>query len=516
MKNKRVILSPVLLMGIIILLFLFACDSSPLPNPTIQAGIAKISGRIMAYSQKSGKEMPVVTLSVPNSITGEYSTFETRLKDNGSFNFEVPIESSPSILVFYTPLFGSNCVSIPVTSDEVTKIEITCEKDGKLKVMSDNILEWTSDDMLNSWTMFAHFIGGSDNVSVYSLSPEAFSRLAIDSLIPKRLKRSFNDSILSESAKIILNDECRIYYLKGGLLSYTAYVELNYRHFGPQQGTENFKPTPTPRSYYAFLKQFDLNNPKNLYNPWYAIMFQRLLDNNTLNIPKINETEVDKWLSEVKPILSDLLGFSDGFFYNMLVANSYSKQLSIELKPLSDKQKENIKRYFKNKGFASVLLRKNEEIVRLDKEKEQFKLEIIPTPEVPKERLLEAILSKYKGKAVIVDFWATWCQPCMAAMQSIRKVKSEMRGKNIVFVYITDVSSPKKYWEEKVKQIGGEHFYLTNEEKEYIMDSQGFSGIPTYLFYDADGRLKNKVTGFPGMEKMQEMIEVILTQKTEK
>lgn len=307
---------------------------------------------------------------------------------------------------------------------------------------------------------------------------------------------------------MILNDECRIYYLKGALLSYTNYVQVNYRNFGPKNAPVSFTPSPTPRSYYAFLKQFDLNNPKYLYSPWYAVVFQRLLENSTLNIPKIEEIPLDKWLNEVKPILSDLVGFNDGLFYDMLAAHSYSIQLNDELRPLSEKQKDNIKQYFKSNGFASILLRKNEEIVQLDKEKEQFKLEIMPTPEVPKEQLLEAIVSKFKGQTVVIDFWATWCQPCMAAMQDIRKVKSEMTGKNVVFVYITDATSPKKLWEEKIKQIGGKQFYLTNEERGYIMDSQGFSGIPTYFFYDADGRMKNKVTGFPGIEKMKEMIGV--------
>lgn len=513
MKNKRLILNPALLALTIIMLFL-ACDHSPLPNPVIHAGIAKISGRIMAYSQKPGEEAPIVTLIVPNAVTGENSTFETKLKEDGSFNFEVPVESSPAILCFYTSLFGNNNVSIPVTPKDVNKVSVTCEKDGKLKVTCENILKWTSEDMVNSGTMFGHFINGGDNVPVYSMPPEEFSQLAIDSLIPKRFKRSFNDSILSESAKMILNDECRIYYLKGALLSYTIYMTTNYRNFGPENGTESFKLFPTPRSYYAFLKQFDLNNPNYLYNAWYAVVFHRLLENETLNIPKIDETPVDKWLTEVKPKLSDLVGINDGLFYDMLVANSYSMQLNDELKPLSDKQKENIQQYFKSKGFAGVLLRKNEEIVRMDNEKKQFKLEIVTTPEVPKEQLMDAIISKYKGKTVVVDFWATWCQPCMAAMQDIRKVKSELIGKDVVFVYITNISSPKKLWEQKVKQIGGEHYYLTNEQWEYVMQSQDFSGIPTYLLYDADSKLKNKMTGFPGMVKMQEIIEGLLPQKT--
>ncbi len=85
-----------------------------------------------------------------------------------------------------------------------------------------------------------------------------------------------------------------------------------------------------------------------------------------------------------------------------------------------------------------------------------------------------------------------------------------MKDKDIVFVYITDVSSPRKLWEEKIQAIGGEQYYLTQEEWEYVLDRFGFDAIPTYLFYDTKGELKNKMTSYPGTEKMQKMIEELM------
>ena len=85
-----------------------------------------------------------------------------------------------------------------------------------------------------------------------------------------------------------------------------------------------------------------------------------------------------------------------------------------------------------------------------------------------------------------------------------------MHGKDIVFVYLTDITSPKKLWEENIKMIGGEQYYLTREQWEYLLTSFDFSGIPTYLFYDKKGELKNKITGYPGTINMQKMIEGLL------
>ena len=131
------------------------------------------------------------------------------------------------------------------------------------------------------------------------------------------------------------------------------------------------------------------------------------------------------------------------------------------------------------------------------------------TPDVPGERLMDSLLSRYRGKAVVIDFWATWCRPCIAGIKKMEPLKTELQNQGVVFVYITDTSSGKKEWEERIREIGGEHYYLTKEEWETLSSSKeyGFKGIPAYLLFDSKGVLKNKITGFPGVEEMKQMIE---------
>lgn len=501
----------ILLIGIC-LVFLTSTNANNdrLPDPKIQAGIAKLTGKVINFHLKKGEEIPTITLSVSNPVTAESVTFETLLKEDGSFLFEVPVECNMTIGHIDSPSFNSNDVCVSLIPGEGTKIEISFDERGQIKAKKVSGLDFTSVDLINYGKMFGNFLDANGHESLYKMSPEDFSHYAVERMLTKRLKMSINDSILSEKAQNYITNECKLYYLKGCLLSYSEFISMNYRNFKTKEEPDNFTPQEPKRSYYAFLKNFNLNDPQYLYNDSYSVVLQHLLSNETLNIPAIKDVPVNDWLKVVKSIMADLIGSDTGLFYDMLAANAYARQFNYELKPLSDKQKENIKSYFKNEEFTKILLKKNEEVIKSEKGRNYFKTVINKTPAVLKEKLMNAIISKYKGKVVLVDFWATWCGPCMNAMKETSKIKSEMYGKNIAFVYITNVSSPTKLWEENVKIIGGEHYYLTKEEWEYISDSFGITGIPSYLFFDKNGKLKNNITAYPGTIKMQKMIEELL------
>ncbi len=271
-----------------------------------------------------------------------------------------------------------------------------------------------------------------------------------------------------------------------------------------------FVPKEPSKTYYTFLKDFKLNNPQYLYNTYYPYILGQILSNDTLGIPPIDDMPIESWQKEVKHNIANLIGSENGSFYDMIVANVYARQLMDEI-PLSNVQKENIKTYFEDGEISQILIKKNEEVIKLLASEENKTPPIInKTPEVSKEKLIETIISKYKGKAVVVDFWSTWCSPCLEAMKEMEIIKNNLKDKDVIYIYITNPSSPLKVWENRIKRIGGEHYYLTEDEWNYLSDSFGFKGIPAYLFYDADGVLKNKVTGYPGTKKMQQLIEELL------
>ena len=126
---------------------------------------------------------------------------------------------------------------------------------------------------------------------------------------------------------------------------------------------------------------------------------------------------------------------------------------------------------------------------------------------VAPENILQTILDKYKGKAVLIDMWATWCGPCRAGHKAMAPLKEELKGRNIKFIYITPPSSPPTTWLEMIKDIDGDHYYLTEEQNHYILQHFESSGIPTYAIYDTKGHQTYKSIGFPGNDVIRKELE---------
>lgn len=125
------------------------------------------------------------------------------------------------------------------------------------------------------------------------------------------------------------------------------------------------------------------------------------------------------------------------------------------------------------------------------------------------EDVFKSIVADYKGKPVLVDFWATWCPPCRAAMKTIIPVKETMADK-VAFVYVTTTSSPEDKWKEMIAEIHGDHYYVTDEQWNTLLDQFESQGIPTYVVVDKDGNVVNKYVGFPGVEVVSEELGKLL------
>ena len=118
-------------------------------------------------------------------------------------------------------------------------------------------------------------------------------------------------------------------------------------------------------------------------------------------------------------------------------------------------------------------------------------------------------LKKLAGKAVVVNFWATWCGPCRAEIPGMVKVYEKYKGKGLEIV---GISLDRGGWDD-VKP------YLANNKISYpiVVGGQeltdaygGVRSIPTSFFVDRKGNIVSKHVGALSEEAFEKAVKEIL------
>lgn len=118
-------------------------------------------------------------------------------------------------------------------------------------------------------------------------------------------------------------------------------------------------------------------------------------------------------------------------------------------------------------------------------------------------------LSDFRGKVVLINFWASWCPPCRAEMPDIEAVYQEYKDKGVVVVGI-DIREP----EDIVRQFvadGGYSWTFVLDTTGAVASTYAITAIPTSFFLDKEGVIQAARVG--AMTKRQMEIRLATTMK---
>jgi len=139
-----------------------------------------------------------------------------------------------------------------------------------------------------------------------------------------------------------------------------------------------------------------------------------------------------------------------------------------------------------------------------------------PAPEFELENILggKTKAADLKGKVIVIDFWATWCEPCWSEIPKYNKMHDEFQGKDVEIVGIT-VESPYKDIKPKAKQLGIKYTLLVGNDA--VQDAfGGMIGYPTTFVLTKDWKIYKKYMGaLPDKDaRIKQDIEKLLAESS--
>jgi len=115
-----------------------------------------------------------------------------------------------------------------------------------------------------------------------------------------------------------------------------------------------------------------------------------------------------------------------------------------------------------------------------------------------------------RGKVVLIDFWATWCQPCKKEMPGYQKLVDRYRDQGFAVVgfkldIMADAEEPRAF----ARRLGIRYplAVATDAVKNKF---GGIEGLPTTLLYDRQGILRQKIIGFEYTDVVEKNLKALL------
>ena len=121
-------------------------------------------------------------------------------------------------------------------------------------------------------------------------------------------------------------------------------------------------------------------------------------------------------------------------------------------------------------------------------------------------------LAAFKGKPIVINFWATWCGPCRAEIPSLVQLQRQYgdEGQDVVILGIS-VDDPIEKLKPYASEMKINYPLLVGNGREDVQEAFGpLWGIPVTVFVDRDGRIAKRHSGIASKEQFEREIKALL------
>ena len=320
-----------------------------------------------------------------------------------------------------------------------------------------------------------------------------------------KFDRLLNTEKLSDKTRKILKDNYQIKF---------SYFLMNY------EMRNSFDGKKLPLEFYEFLQDIQMNDEELLSAPDFSGFINRfeysgplsggysMEYNSFTNQTTLSELEINKWRVRDSVYINDLK-LIPGVVYDVIKIRSLDYTFGGRMK--DHKEEAELFLAYIKEGIKEPFLK--EEADRLFYK--NFPLEkhtAYELPDTKEAKIFKDIITRHKGKILLVDFWATTCGPCVYAIKQHKELRQKYKGSDDAdFVFITaEDLSPLSAYNDFVKEQELEHTYRLNaDDYRYLRQLFRFNGIPKYIIVDRESRIwKDDANSYNFEEELREMLDL--------